>query len=394
MRDRRPGTRGRIAFVRLGVFSHTNDSVLELLRREFPEFDVDVVDLHRLGATRVVSSPMHLYHALRVYGRRLAQRPWPLRVLAARTPYAFERTRRLLARELGRAPYVFTFQTQSVFDASQPGIAHFVYTDHTHLANLGYPAFDRSRLLSEEWIECERSIYRNATLNLTMSTNIARSIVEQYGCPPSAVACVYAGTNTEFPRQVSRGPDSYRSRHILFVGVDWERKGGPQLLAAFERVRRVYPDAGLTIVGCAPGIDVPNCRVVGRVPLGEVSRYYREASVFCLPTRLEPFGIAFLEASAHALPVVGTRIGAIPDFIEDGRSGYLVADGDVDGLAARLVELLGDPDKCRAFGEYGRRSVRERYTWEATGKRIRQAIARTLGLPQTPVNPREREGIA
>ena len=372
--------RGKIAFIIAGSFSHTNESVLALLHREFPEFDVDVVDLRRPGVLQVTRSPPHLWHAARLYGLRVLRSRPPLRSLAARTPYAFFRIRDFLARELGRSRYVFTFQTQSIFDASQPGTPHFVYTDHTHLANLTYPAFDRRDLLASEWIECERTIYRNATLNLTMSTNISRSIVEQYGCSPGSVTCVYAGTNSRITDEVSTDLARYRARRILFVGVDWHRKGGPLLAAAFRRVLRTHPDARLTIVGCAPELDLPNCTVAGRVPLSEIGRYYREASVFCLPTRIEPFGIAFLEASAHALPVVGTRIGAIPDFVEDGCSGCLVDDGDEEGLAARLIELLGDPGKCKAFGEHGRRRVRERYTWEATGRRIRQAIGAALSL--------------
>jgi glycosyltransferase involved in cell wall biosynthesis len=375
----------RVAFVQVGSFSGTNSSVLELLERDFPEFEVDVFDVGKSRLfRRAKTSPTLLYHAYKEYGKGLLNpSKRPIANTALRTPYAADRIRKFITRKLAARSYAFTFQTQSLFDASIPGTPHFLYTDHTHLANLTYPAFDRRKLLSNGWIECERSIYRNATVNLTMSSNISHSIVHQYGCDPSQVECVYAGTNVRFPKTVSSNDARYSAKNILFVGVDWERKGGPQLVEAFKRVLQVYPEATLTIVGCSPTVDVKNVQVVGRVPLAEVSKYYQQATVFCLPTRLEPFGIVFLEAFAHKLPVVATRIGAIPDFVAEGESGYLVEDGDIELLAQRLTGLLGDPKRCKLFGEAGRRLVQDRYTWETTGRRIRDVIGRFVNLTES-----------
>ena len=71
------------------------------------------------------------------------------------------------------------------------------YTDHTHLANLTYPGFDRKHLLSERWIECEKEIYQHATVNFTMSSNISASMIEDYNCDRERVACVYCGSNVQ-----------------------------------------------------------------------------------------------------------------------------------------------------------------------------------------------------
>ena len=67
-----------------------------------------------------------------------------------RTPFIFQKTRQLLRAMLAprREEFAFSVQTQSLYDASLPGLPHFVYTDHTHLANLGYPAFSRDRLFA------------------------------------------------------------------------------------------------------------------------------------------------------------------------------------------------------------------------------------------------------
>jgi glycosyltransferase involved in cell wall biosynthesis len=265
-----------------------------------------------------------------------------------------------MSESLSRRRYRFTFQTQSLFDASQAGTPHFVYTDHTHLANLYYPSFDESNLYSRRWICLESSIYRNAALNFTMSSHVSRSLVEHYGCESGKIECVSIGSNVAGPEAHELSDARYASRRILFVGIDWERKGGPLLVKAFRKVLGLMPDARLTIVGCSPTIDVPNCEVLGRLPLDEVGAQYRRAAVFCMPTQNEPFGVVFLEAFEHRLPVVATRIGAVPDVVQEGVSGHMVETADVDALADRLYRLLVSPGLCKQFGESGHAQMRAR----------------------------------
>jgi glycosyltransferase involved in cell wall biosynthesis len=125
-------------------------------------------------------------------------------------------------------------------------------------------------------------------------------------------------------------------------------------------------------------VDVPNCDIIGRIPLAQVGDYYRRASIFCLPTKLEPFGIVFLEAFSYKLPIVATNVGAIPDFVVPGENGYLVVSGESKTLAAALLELLDDPEQCRTFGEKGYKLVQENYTWDKVGSRMREQIMADL----------------
>ena len=78
-------------------------------------------------------------------------------------------------------------------------------------------------------------------------------------------------------------------------------------------MRAKHPGARLTIVGCSPQISEPGCEVVGRIEPERVTEFYQRASLYCLPTKLEAFGISYIEAMHHALPVVGTDMGAIHD---------------------------------------------------------------------------------
>jgi glycosyltransferase involved in cell wall biosynthesis len=125
-------------------------------------------------------------------------------------------------------------------------------------------------------------------------------------------------------------------------------------------------------------VKIPNCEVIGPSRPQDLNQYYQSASVFCLPTYLEPFGIVFLEAMKARLPIVATRVGAIPDFVEEGRNGWLVEPGDVTGLADGLLRLLQNPRAAQQFGARSYEIIKEHYSWETVGERLRQNIAEML----------------
>jgi glycosyltransferase involved in cell wall biosynthesis len=202
-------------------------------------------------------------------------------------------------------------------------------------------------------------------------------MIQDYNCPPEKVALVYGGSNAAL-NPVKTGNTDYSDPHILFIGFDWKRKGGADLLEAFKLVRETCPDAKLRILGAEPKVNIPNCEVVGRVSPEELDAYYQWASVFCLPTHVEPFGVVVIEAMTAHLPIVSTRAGAIPDFVKDGQNGWLVEPGDVRGLAGALVKVLKNPTQAGEFGQHSYEIVKERYSWEAVGKRLHENICRVL----------------
>jgi N-acetyl-alpha-D-glucosaminyl L-malate synthase BshA len=105
---------------------------------------------------------------------------------------------------------------------------------------------------------------------------------------------------------------------------------------------------------------------------GNIPDYLGVSDIFLLPSELESFGLAALEAQACELPVVATRIGGIPEVVSDGETGYLSEIGDVEKMAADTIKLLRDDDMRRSFGIRGRELAVERYSTE---KIIPQYIA-------------------
>lgn len=365
----------------MGSFSYTNESVLEVLKKEYPLNPIEVIDLWEdMAKLKSIANVLHTFYE---YGPKVFASKKTLASALVKNTYIFKKVKKEINRRLDPENCLFTFQTQSLFDTSVKGVPNFMYTDHTFLANEQYPGFDKNTTLyNYKWIECEKSIYHNARLNFTMSTNITNSIVNDYKCPLEKVKCVYAGSNSTSKDAATLKTDKYKSKNILFVGVNWERKGGPTLEKAFQKVLEKDGDATLTIVGCSPELDLKNCTIVGKVPLAEVQQYYEKASVFCLPTTLEPFGIVFLEAMNNKLPIVATDIGAIPDFILGDKNGYKIQPGDSVALADKLLKLLEDPKLCEQFGEYGFNNILNRYTWNKVGIEIRKNINETLEISE------------
>ena len=359
----------RMLFFTQGKFSGTNASVRNGLRKQFPQCDILCVDINRLLKGRLATVGANAAATVMCYGWDIMTRRRDLDDAFFGTGYIFRRVREMALGIQAEWHADCSFQTQSIFDCSSPNRPHFVYTDHTYLSCREYPVYGCHiwTPLRPEWlVALERGIYDRASCVFTMSTNVSDTLVRDYGVARDKVLCVRAGCNAA-ERALAKAPlgiNRLASRGILFVGRDWELKGGPELLEAFRHVRGGFPDATLTVAGCSPRVRAPGVTVLGRVSLDRVADLYASAAVFCMPSKIEAFGIVFLEAMAAGLPVIALRLGAAPDFVIDGETGITVRPDDVAALADAMSRLLANPEECRRLGENGRQLVIEQYTWD------------------------------
>ncbi len=368
---------GKAIIFRIDSFPIPNSILEKELPKQFPEMQFIVIDILKEIKKRPLALAINLIVAFWEYGPKIIRRNFTIKDAFLGTTWLFHWVKRFAQQKINENQPSFTFQTESLWDASAPDCPNFIYTDHTHLANLDYPTFNAEKLKHPQWLELEKHIYKNAAVIFTRSSNISQSLKDRYGAPRHKVVMVGAGSN--FNRQNSEyKKDNYQQKEILFVGIDWFRKGGPDLAKAFQTIQRHHPDAHLTIVGCIPNTGLDNCTEIGRIPIEAVSQYYEKASIFCLPTKQEPFGIVFLEALHYRLPIVATNIGAIPDFVKDGENGYLVEPEDPDALANRLIRLLNNPDLCKSMGQRGFELAQSFYNWEKVTQRMADTIRENL----------------
>lgn len=142
-------------------------------------------------------------------------------------------------------------------------------------------------------------------------------------------------------------------------------KGHEVALRAWPRVRAAVPDAVLLVVGDGPHLEalrpLAGDGVVFAGAREDVPDILRASSLALSPSLTEALPTALIEAAACGLPVVATSVGGTPEVVDHGRTGLLVPPGDADALAAAVVQLLGDPEQGRRFGQAGRALAEERF---------------------------------
>jgi glycosyltransferase involved in cell wall biosynthesis len=198
-----------------------------------------------------------------------------------------------------------------------------------------------------------RRAFRAAAALVTWSRLAADSLVADYGVPSSRVRVIPPGVDMTLFRPPEVAPTRTNGLvRILFVGGDFARKGGPDLLAAL----RAIPEAELDVVTGSDVEAVPadvRCRVHRGLRPGDLALQdlYRRADVFALPSRGDCLPQVLAEAAASGLPLVATATGAMPEIVRDGTNGFLVPVGSPRDLRAALRRLVDNPDLRRSMGE-------------------------------------------
>ena len=196
--------------------------------------------------------------------------------------------------------------------------------------------------------------------------------------PGKPVVQFPAWTDIEVFLKAGEG-DGAREPLILYAGVLIPGKGVHHLLRAFAKVAQEFPEAWMEIVGRDENPEYAeelhqevlrlglNGRVsfVGEVPQVELANRMRRACVFVLPSRSEGLGRVVAEAMATGTPVIGSRVGGIPEMIRDGLTGLLVPPGDEEALAERLRWVLEHPQEAEAMGHRAREFARSFFSPEA-----------------------------
>lgn len=208
---------------------------------------------------------------------------------------------------------------------------------------------------------------------------VGEAFEADYGIPRERVTAIGCGPILRPSRPPQTDLDRYRQRRILFVGRDWERKGGPLLLEAFAMMREVHPDARLTVAGVRDReIDAPGVRQIPFATGPDLERLFLEASAFCMPSACETWGLVYSEAAHLATPIVGFREWAIPDIVLDGITGLIAKERSAEGLAASLIEAFEDPEQLQAMGRAALVYARESLDWPVVLDRLQAAV-----LPDT-----------
>jgi glycosyltransferase involved in cell wall biosynthesis len=221
-----------------------------------------------------------------------------------------------------------------------------------------------------------RLALRHIARVVSWSAWAARSFERDYGVPKERIAVIPPGVHLADWAQVvgTRRAAGDEAPRLLFVGADFERKGGDLLLDVYRQhfARRCELHL-VTKAEVAAGEGVFVYRDLGPNDPA-LRRLYSTCDALVLPTRADCFSLAAIEAMAAELPVVTTAVGGVPEIVEDGKAGLLVLPGDGASLRAALEALLADDGRRRAMGRYGRDVAAARFDARVNATRLFELV--------------------
>lgn len=218
-------------------------------------------------------------------------------------------------------------------------------------AGLDDPASPQGRLTSA----LLRLFFRRCAGLLPWSEWAARSMIRDYGASPARIRVMPPGIDLD---RWAPGPAADRAKtRLLFVGGDFERKGGPLMLDVFRRHLRDECELRIvtrSLVQAEPGVEVHTSLGPGDAGLREL---YQTSDALVIPTMADCFSMSALEAMACGLPVIISAVGAIPEIVVDGETGMLIQPGRGDSLLRALRAMLSSPAAAGRLGRAGRARV-------------------------------------
>jgi glycosyltransferase involved in cell wall biosynthesis len=251
-----------------------------------------------------------------------------------------------------------------------------------------YPTF--SNLLSfSQWEGnlIEKRAINKASQVLYPSEWAANSAIRDYGAPPEKVHVI--PTTPSMDRIPPAGVEKAKtgeSCNLLFVGRDWQRKGGDLAVAAREKLADSGLQAQLTIVGCQPSLkSASDIRVIPYLNKNRaeeariLEELYEEADFLILPTRADCSSVVTAEANAYGVPVIATQTGGLPSLIKEGINGYLLPlSAKGEDFAKVISTVFRDEKTYKKLRQTSRQEYEKCMSSEAWSQKVAEIIDRVL----------------
>ena len=223
-----------------------------------------------------------------------------------------------------------------------------------------------------------KATMESADLITCVSRHERDVLISEIGLKDENIKIIYNGIDWEDWEEIP-DPMNFRRKHphisekfVLFAGRLATNKGLVDLIDAMSLLE--FPDIDLVLMGADMGLGkeldkAASSKNITMHRLGHVDDdVYRSAlsaaEILVLPSEYEAFGIVLLEAAAAATPVIGTRVGGIPEAMSDGKNGFLVDYNDPIMLANKISSLIGDAKLCQELGNHGR-ILSKQFSWSS-----------------------------
>ncbi len=349
-------------------------NVFNALGEQFNLIGLDQADL-----------PLHYLVLARLLNFHPDRSRW--RVASVMRPKTFYQRSRAIEQRLkkweGQYDLIFQLHAMMAPGDLSLGRSYVICTDNTYALSARYwpqwlpPSYEIDQ---KEWMDIETEVYEKAKFVFTWSEFARQSVIQDYGIAPDRVIATGAGANF---KSVSISEKSYESQIAIFVGFEFERKGGLVLMESWKQVRKKLPNAQLYMVGLTnpTNEEIPGVRWFGKVTdRQELQQLYHQSTVFVMPSIFEPWGHVFTEAMGMGLACIGNNSCAMPEIITHEETGYLVTPGDVEELSEALITLLSNPDIAARLGHQAYHKMADAGSWSDVIANMSGYIHKAAGL--------------
>lgn len=227
-----------------------------------------------------------------------------------------------------------------------------------------------------------QNLYRKADLLCTM-TDYEKEYLISLGINQDKIWTIGNGPVIAKNSNHKDFRDKYNIRDepmILFLGQKFSYKGISSLIKASKIVWNELSDVNFVFIGPRTHYskklinDIKDKRIIeiDTVDLQTKSNALDACDVLCVPSSQESFGGVYTEAWMYKKPVIGCKIPAVSEVIDDNENGFLVRQ-DPEDIAKRILDLLKNPEMSKAMGEAGYKKVNEKFTWEKISKKLESA---------------------
>jgi glycosyltransferase involved in cell wall biosynthesis len=306
---------------------------------------------------------------------------------------------RLLTRQLSNTDFDVIFAPACASETAFLEIdTPIVIAEDANFASLHNYYAQFSNLLQRSYYEAntlEGLALNKAALVLHPSPWARRSSLENYHVAQEKVYAIPFGANIDNPpnAEVALTREKSDQCKLLFIGVDWERKGGAIAFATLLKLEELGIQAELTICGCVPPPQFTHERVKVIPFLNrkdekqrrEMETLFETSDFLFLPTRGECYGMVFCEASSYGLPSITTDTGGVSGAVTNGENGFMLPLSAGGSEYAELIAKAYRDDQGYAeLVKSSRAAYEDRLNWDAWGMTVTQLIFEMLEREETP----------
>nr|WP_320057659.1 glycosyltransferase family 4 protein [uncultured Bacteroides sp.] len=262
-----------------------------------------------------------------------------------------------------------------------------------HLSDVNYHLFkdylnpNNDEVKIRKLEKLEKKLLNKYTTIIYSSEWARQKTINYYSVNPDKIHVIEFGANIPTPTNYTINVDT-RVCNLVFIGKNWQKKGGRKALEAYQKLKAENFPCTLTIIGSAPDVlqeEDKNLKIFpfldksNSAHLKKLCTILSEAHFLVLPTEFDAYGIVFCEASAYAVPSIAANVGGVSQPISEGKNGYLLSpDATAEDYAEKIRTVFNDKEYYLKLRTSSRHEFETRLNWDVWSERVNTVLEETV----------------